>query len=196
MPPKDAEFERGKDVAEEPAAVSTSVPEPPAPPVVEAAAGNPIADLDVAPQGSAEHEVAGVERVEDVEDMVVLGSACRKTGAVVEEFGGEAELVGADEVLRTMKACLEGEVEESVEVEVEVVDDEHLLLDRMMTNFSGLIGDASGGTTSMLTYGVSEGEQQNDGNITEGVTKLGAGIEEDRPMGDSDHQSEIGRAHV
>ncbi|CAM0881422.1 unnamed protein product [Alopecurus aequalis] len=113
--------------------------------------------------------------------MVVVVSACRKTGAVVEDFGGEAELVGADEVLRTMKACLEGEVD--------VANDEHLLLDRMMTNFSGLIGDASGGTTSMQPYGISEGEPQNDGNISEGVPKLGPGSEEDRPMGDSDHQS-------
>uniref|UniRef100_A0ACD5VRV0 Uncharacterized protein n=1 Tax=Avena sativa TaxID=4498 RepID=A0ACD5VRV0_AVESA len=183
VPLKDAEFEQGKDVEEEPAGVITSVPETPAPSVVEATAGNPIDDLDVAPQGPAEHEVAGVERAEGVEDMVVVGRACRETGAVV-----EAELVGADEVLRTMKACLEGEVEESVEVAV-VNDDEHLLLDTMMTNFSGLIGDTSGGTASVQNYGVSEGESQNDGKIAEGVTKFGAGVEEDRPVGDSDHHS-------
>ncbi|KAM0864389.1 hypothetical protein ACQ4PT_043981 [Festuca glaucescens] len=188
VPPKDTELGQGNDLAEESAVVSTSVPEAPVPSVVEAAAGNPIADLDVAPQGSVEHEVAGVEQVEGVEDMVVVGSACRKPGALVEEFSGEAELVGADEVLRTMKACLEGEVEESVEVAV-VNDDGHLLLDTMMTNFSGLIGDASGGTASMQDYGVSEGESQNDGKIADGVTKLGAGIEEDRPVGDLDHQS-------
>lgn len=180
MPPKDAEFGH---LPEESAVVSTSVPEATVPSV---AAGNPIADLDVAPQGSVvEHEVAGVEQVEGVEDMVVAGSACRKPGALVEEFSGEAELVGADDVLRTMKACLEGEVEESVEVAV-VDDDGHLLLDTMMTNFSGLIGDASGGTAS---YGVSEGEPQNDGKIADGVTKLGVGVEEDRPVGNLDHQS-------
>lgn len=188
MPRKDTEFVRGKDVAEERAALSTSVPETPAPLVIEAATGNPIADLDVAPQRSAEHEVAGVERLEGVEDMVAVRNSCPKPVAVVQEFGGEAELAGADEVLRTMKACLEGEVEESVQVAV-VNDDEHLLLDTMMTNFSGLIGDASGGTASMQNYGILEGEPQNDCKIAEGVTKLGAGIEEDRPVGDSDHQS-------
>jgi hypothetical protein len=179
----DAEFKRGKDLVEEPAAVITSVPETPAPLVVEAAAMNPIADPDVAPQGPPEHDVPGVERVEGV-----VGGACLDTGAVVEEHGGEAELVGADEVLKTMKACLEGDVEESVEVAV-VNDGEHLLLDTMMTNFSGLIGDASGGTSSTQSYGILEGEPQNDGKIAEGVTKLGAGIEEDRPVGNSDHQS-------
>uniref|UniRef100_A0ACD5VFC5 Uncharacterized protein n=1 Tax=Avena sativa TaxID=4498 RepID=A0ACD5VFC5_AVESA len=178
VPFKDTEFEHGKDVEEEPAGAITSVPETPAPSVVvEATAGNPIADLDVASQGPAEHEVAGVERAEGVQDMVVVGRACRETGALV-----EAEFVGADEVLRTMMACLEGEVEESVEVAV-VNDDENLLPNSLV------VEDASGGTASVQNYGVCEGESWNDGKITEGVTKLGAGVEEDRPVGDSDHHS-------
>uniref|UniRef100_A0ACD5VYY2 Uncharacterized protein n=1 Tax=Avena sativa TaxID=4498 RepID=A0ACD5VYY2_AVESA len=178
VPFKDTEFEHGKDVEEEPAGAITSVPETPAPSVVvEATAGNPIADLDVASQGPAEHEVAGVERAEGVQDMVVVGRACRETGALV-----EAEFVGADEVLRTMKACLEGEVEESVEVAV-VNDDENLLPNSLV------VEDASGGTASVQNYGVCEGESWNDGKIAEGVTKLGAGVEEDRPVGDSDHHS-------
>lgn len=183
VPPKDAEFERGKDLGEEETAVRTSVIENPSPAVVDAATGNPIADPAVAPQRSMEHEVAGVQRAEGVTDMVVGGNVCRETVALVEELG-------AEDVLRSMKDCLEGEVDELVEPDVVVVnDDEHLLLDTMMTNFSGLIADASGGTTSMLNYGVSGGEPHNDGNIAEGVKELGAGTEEDRPAGDSDQHS-------
>ncbi|KAF7036672.1 hypothetical protein CFC21_047257 [Triticum aestivum] len=183
VPPEDAESERGKDLGEEETAVRTSVIENPSPAAVDAATGNPIADPAVAPQRYMEHQVAGVQRVEGVTDMVVGGNVCRETVALLEELG-------AEDVLRSMKDCLEGEVDELAEPGVVVVnDDEHLLLDTMMTNFSGLIADASGGTTSMLNYGVSGGEPHNDGNIAEGVKELGAGTEEDRPMGDSDQHS-------
>ncbi|KAI4966436.1 hypothetical protein ZWY2020_040969 [Hordeum vulgare] len=170
VPPKDPEFGRGKDLGEGEAAVRTSVVENPSPAVVDAATGNPIADPDVAPQRSVEHQMAGVQRAEGVKDMVVGGNVCRETVALVEELM-------AEDVLRSMKDCLEGEVDELVEPDVVVVnDDDHLLLDTMMTNFSGLIADASGGTTSML-------------NMAEGVKELGAGTEEDRPVGDSDQHS-------
>ncbi|KAE8802864.1 Zinc finger CCCH domain-containing protein 7 [Hordeum vulgare] len=170
VPPKDPEFGRGKDLGEGEAAVRTSVIENPSPAVVDAATGNPIADPDVAPQRSVEHQMAGVQRAEGVKDMVVGGNVCRETVALVEELM-------AEDVLRSMKDCLEGEVDELVEPDVVVVnDDDHLLLDTMMTNFSGLIADASGGTTSML-------------NMAEGVKELGAGTEEDRPVGDSDQHS-------
>lgn len=186
--PKDAEFEQGKDIEEQVAAASTSGVETPAHVVVEAAAGYPIADLDMASQESAGHEVAGVELVEGLEDMVAEGIACRKTPALVEELGGEAELMGTDEVLRSMEASLEGEIEESAELAV-ANDDEHLLLDTMMSKLSGLIGDASGGTMSMQNCGVSRGGPQNHGKIAEGVKEFVYGIEESTPVGNSDHQS-------
>ncbi|KAI4968687.1 hypothetical protein ZWY2020_046017 [Hordeum vulgare] len=41
----------------------------------------------------------------------------------------------------------------------------------------------------MLHYGVSGGEPHYDGNMAEGVKELGAGTEEDGPVGDSDQHS-------
>ncbi|KAL6881963.1 hypothetical protein ACP4OV_011435 [Aristida adscensionis] len=140
------------------------------PAIVEPAAANRTGS----PQGSPE----------DVQETVPVESICDKTCALGGESGIAAELAVEDETLKSVKACLEEEVDESVEGAVDN-DDEQLLLDAMMTNFSGLIDDVSTGTMPPHGSGVSGGEQQN-GTVSEGMNELGSSIEENRPVGNSD----------
>ncbi|KAL6615425.1 hypothetical protein ACP70R_037695 [Stipagrostis hirtigluma subsp. patula] len=170
--PRGAGFNRPKDAEEAAASGSPPRQETLSPAIVEAAAANPIE----APQRS----------VEDVQETALVESTCCKTSALGEELGVGAGLVAEDETFQSVMACLEGEVNESVEATVDN-DNDQMLLDAMMTNFSGLIDDADAGAMPTQSCGISGGELQNS-DISEDVNELGGGIEDDKPVGSSDHK--------
>uniref|UniRef100_J3L186 C3H1-type domain-containing protein n=1 Tax=Oryza brachyantha TaxID=4533 RepID=J3L186_ORYBR len=145
-------------------------------------AANSTTDPGVVPHGTPESGVQGVERVESVEELVLTGSTSAKAGDGGEELGAGATLMGEDDALRSMQACLDGEDNELVN-EMMGNDDDLLQLDAMMTNFSGLIDDASdanAGISSAPSCGVTGGKLQSDSRVAEEVKELGAGIGNDR----------------
>ncbi|OEL16795.1 Zinc finger CCCH domain-containing protein 7 [Dichanthelium oligosanthes] len=115
--------------------------------------------------------------LQDVDEVVALESTCGNTGAGGEESGIGAELVVAeDDALKLVTACLEmTEIDESVEGAVGD-DDGQLLLDAMMTNFTGLIDDVGDGVIPAQTCVVSGGERQNS-KASEDSKQSGGGIE-------------------
>ncbi|KAL5221175.1 hypothetical protein ABZP36_025888 [Zizania latifolia] len=147
---------------------------------------NSTTDPGIVLQGTPGSGIAGVERVEGVEEAVLTGSTSGKAGDDGEELGVGAGLKGEDEALRSMNACLDGEVNELVK-EMVCNDDGHLLLDAMMTNLSGLIDDASAGTMSAQSCGASGAKLLHDGKVAEEVKELGDGIDDDRYVDNVDH---------
>uniref|UniRef100_A0A0D9V257 C3H1-type domain-containing protein n=1 Tax=Leersia perrieri TaxID=77586 RepID=A0A0D9V257_9ORYZ len=187
-PPKDLVCDGGKDLEVEVALGNPTPHETPSASVSPDAAANPNTDPGVAPEGTPESGVAGVERVESVEEVVLAGSTSGKDGADGEELGAGSGLMGDDEALRSMQACLDGDNNELVS-EIVGNDDEQLQLDAMMTNLSGRIDDASAGLMSAQSGGASGGKLQDDGRVAEEVKELGAGIGYDRSVVSSDHGS-------
>ncbi|XP_062202718.1 zinc finger CCCH domain-containing protein 7-like [Phragmites australis] len=177
--PKDADVDRRKDVEKEAAAAgSSSRHETVSPARDEPAAANPTGDPGEAeaPQGS----------LEDVDEAVVVESTCGKTGAGGEESGVGAGPVVEDEALKSVKACLEGEFDESVEGAV-VNTDGQLLLDAMMTNFTVMIDDDDAGAMPAQTCAVSGGELQNS-KASEELKQSESGIEDGRLVSNSDRK--------
>uniref|UniRef100_A0A0A9F397 C3H1-type domain-containing protein n=1 Tax=Arundo donax TaxID=35708 RepID=A0A0A9F397_ARUDO len=120
-----------------------------------------------------------------MDEAVAVESSRGKTGAGGEEPGVGAGLVGDDDALKSVKACLEGEeVDELVEGAV-VNDDGQLLLDAMMTNFTGLIDDVGADTMPAQSCAVTLGELQNS-KASEESEQSGGGIEDGRPVNNSD----------
>ncbi|KAF0916259.1 hypothetical protein E2562_005877 [Oryza meyeriana var. granulata] len=186
-PPKDSGCNQGKTLEVEVALGNPTPDEMPLASGFPDAAANPTTDPGVVPQGTPESGVAGVERVESVEEVVFSGSTFGKAGADGEELGAGAGLMEEDEALRSMQACFDEEDNELVN-EMLGNDDEQLQLDAMMTNLSGLIDDASAGVMSVQSCGVSGGKLQNDGRVAE-VKELGAVIGNDVSVGNLDHGS-------
>ncbi|XP_062213626.1 zinc finger CCCH domain-containing protein 7-like [Phragmites australis] len=175
--PKDADFDRRKNVGKEAAAAGgPSRHETVSPARDQPAAANPTVcpGEAEAPQGS----------LEDVDEVVVVESTSGKTGTRGEESGAGAGLVVEEEALKSVKACLEGEVDESVEGAV-VNDDGQLLLDAIMTNFTELIDDVGAGAMPAQSSAVSGGELQSN-RASEELKQSGDGIEDTRPVSNSD----------
>ncbi|TVU34183.1 hypothetical protein EJB05_16014 [Eragrostis curvula] len=167
--PVDADFDRRKDVEKEAMAAGSSPRQETVSPVMDQpAVANPTGVPCETPQCSLEDA-----------DEVVVKFKCSKPGAGVEDSGVGAGLLVEDEALKSMKSCLEGEIDESMEA---VGDDDGQLLDAMMTNFTGLIDDVGAGSVPEQSCAIFGGELQ---NINEEAKQLGDGIEEDRPAGNS-----------
>ncbi|KAG8051582.1 hypothetical protein GUJ93_ZPchr0001g31582 [Zizania palustris] len=186
-PPEDAGFGCGKHLEVEAALGNPTPSEAPSLSGVPNTALNPTTDLGIVLQDTPESGIAGVERVEDVEEAVLPGSISRKAGADGEEFGGGAGLNGEDEALRSMKACLDGEDNELVK-EMVGNDNGHLLHNAMMTSLSGLFDDTSADIMSAQNCGASGAKLHHDGNVVEEVKELGGGIDDDRSMHNIDHE--------
>lgn len=187
-PPADVGGDRGKNLEVEVALGNHAPHETPSTSVSPDAAVNPTTDPGVVPQGTEEGRVAGVERVEGVEEVVFAGGTSGEADADGDELGAGAGLMGDDEALRSMQACLDGEDSELV-IEMVGNDNEQLQLDAMMNNLSGLIDDASACVMSAQSCGVSGDKLQSDDRVAEEVKELGAGIGNDRSVCSLDHGS-------
>ncbi|CAO2170390.1 unnamed protein product [Urochloa humidicola] len=174
--PRDTDFDLLKNVEEE----TTDVGGPPLHGTVSPARELPAAEN---PTGGDPCEAEAPERSHDDVDMVVaVESTSGYTGAGVEGSGIGAGLAGVeDDALELVKACLETtEVDELVEGALGN-DDGQLLLDTMMTNFTGLIDDVGAGVIPVQTCVVSGGELQNS-NASEDSKQSGGGIEDGEPV--------------
>uniref|UniRef100_A0A0E0MYA5 C3H1-type domain-containing protein n=1 Tax=Oryza rufipogon TaxID=4529 RepID=A0A0E0MYA5_ORYRU len=187
-PPADVGGDRGKNLEVEVALGNHAPHETPSTSASPDAAVNPTTDPGVVPQGTEEGRVAGVERVEGVEEVVFAGGTSGEADADGDELGAGAGLMGDDEALRSMQACLDGEDSELV-IEMVGNDNEQLQLDVMMNNLSGLIDDASACVMSAQSCGVSGDKLQSDDRVAEEVKELGAGIGNDRSVCSLDHGS-------
>ncbi|BAD45097.1 zinc finger (CCCH-type) protein-like [Oryza sativa Japonica Group] len=187
-PPADVGGDRGKNLEVEVALGNHAPHETPSTSASPDAAVNPTTDPGVVPQGTEEGRVAGVERVEGVEEVVFAGGTSGEADADGDELGAGAGLMGDDEALRSMQACLDGEDSELV-IEMVGNDNEQLQLDAMMNNLSGLIDDASACVMSAQSCGVSGDKLQSDDRVAEEVKELGAGIGNDRSVCSLDHGS-------
>lgn len=125
---------------------------------------------------------------DDGDELVAVESTCVNTGAGVDELGIGAELVEVEEdALMLVKACLERtEVDESVEGALGN-DDGQLLLDAMMTNFTGLIDDVGAGVAPAQTCVVSGGELQNS-KASEDLNQSAGQIKDGEPVTNLDHE--------
>uniref|UniRef100_A0A0E0JKB2 C3H1-type domain-containing protein n=1 Tax=Oryza punctata TaxID=4537 RepID=A0A0E0JKB2_ORYPU len=184
-PPADAGCDRGKNLEVEVALGKPTPHETSSTSASPDAAVNPTTDPATVPQGTADGTVAGIERVEEV---VFAGSTSEKADADGKELGAGAGLMGDDEALRSMQACLDGEDNELVNEMVDN-DDEKLQLDAMMSNLSGLLDDASAGIMSAQSCGLSGDKLQSDDRVVGEVKELGAGIGNDKSVGNLDHGS-------
>jgi hypothetical protein len=96
-------------------------------------------------------------------------------------------VVVEDDALKLVKACLETtDVDESVEGALGN-DDGQLLLDAMMTNFTGLIDDVGAGVIPVQTCVVSGVELQ-DSKASEDLKQSGGGIEDGEPVRNLDRK--------
>jgi hypothetical protein len=121
-----------------------------------------------------------------LEDMdALVESTFVKPGAVIEELVIEATVVVEEATLKSAKACLEGEVDKSVE-EAMGNDNGQLLLDVMMTNFAGLIDDIGVDSMPAQSCGASEGNLQS--KESEDPKQLGGWTEEERPASNSGYR--------
>ncbi|RCV25964.1 hypothetical protein SETIT_5G207100v2 [Setaria italica] len=125
---------------------------------------------------------------DDANEVVAVESTCVNTGAGVDESGIGAELVDVgDDALKSVKACLEmTEVDESVEGALGN-EDGQLLLDAMMTNFTGLIDDVGAGVVPAQPCVVSGGELQNS-KASEDLNQSVGRIEDGEPVTNLDHE--------
>lgn len=185
--PNGADFDRLKDVEIEAAnAGGPSLHGTVSPPAKDRlAAANPTGAL-----GEAEADALKYSLL-DAGAVVVVESTSRNTSAEVEESGAGAGLaVVEDASLKSVEACLEIEVDESVEVAVG--DDEgQLLLEAMMTNFTGLIDDVDAGVIPAQSCAASGGQLQNS-KTCEDSKQLDVGIEDGDPVRNSDHSQNDG----
>ncbi|WVZ59049.1 hypothetical protein U9M48_009254 [Paspalum notatum var. saurae] len=113
--------------------------------------------------------------VEDASVVVLAERMSCKTSGEGEE---------SDEALKSVEACLETEVDGSVE-EAMGDDEGQLLFDAMLTNFTGLIDDAADGEISTQSCGASGGGLQNS-KLSEVLKQFGSGIEDGEPVSNSD----------
>ncbi|KAK3164592.1 hypothetical protein QOZ80_1AG0021590 [Eleusine coracana subsp. coracana] len=173
--PKDADFDPRTEDVDKKAASSGSPSRHTtcAPARDETSVANPTGD-----QGEAEALQVGLEGM-----GVLVESTCGKPGAVSEE-PVVARLDVEDEALKSMEACLDGEIDGSA-VEAVGNDNGQLLLYKMMTDFTGPIDDIGVGPMPALSSGVSEGELQNSKKFEESK-QLGGETEEERPACNSD----------
>ncbi|CAO2179506.1 unnamed protein product [Urochloa humidicola] len=153
--------------------------------------GSPARELPAAENPTGEAEAPERSR-DDVDKVVAVESTSGYTGAGVEGPGVGAGLVGVeDDALKLVKACLETtEVDELVEGALGN-DDGQLLLDTMMTNFTGLIDDVGPGVIPVQTCVVSGGELQNS-NASEDSKQSGGGIEDGEPVTNLYHKQNDG----
>ncbi|KAG0538153.1 hypothetical protein BDA96_03G210900 [Sorghum bicolor] len=168
--------------------------------VYQPAAANPT--LDLGESEALKHEGAdavlvvestsGMTRaeVEESAALVVESTSC-KTSAEVEESAVVAGLVAVEDLsLKSVESLLGTKVDESVEVAVG--DDEgRLLLEAMMTDFTGLIDDVDAGVISAQSCAVSAGDLQNS-KASEESKQLDGGIEEGEPLRNCDHEQNGG----
>ncbi|CAL4949172.1 unnamed protein product [Urochloa decumbens] len=183
--PRGAGFDHLKNVEKE----ATDAGGPPLHGAVSPAREQPAAEN---PTGDPCEAQAPEPSYDDVDKVVAVESTCGNTGAGVEGSGIGAELVGVeDDALELVKACLETtEVDELVEGALGN-DDGQLLLDTMMTDFTGLIDDVGAAVIPAQTCVVSGGELQNS-KASEDSKQLGGRIEEGKPVANLDHEQNDG----
>jgi len=130
---------------------------------------------------------------DDLDEVVAVESTCGtgNTSAVVEKLGiGAGTVVVEDDALQLVKACLETtEVNESLEGALGN-DDGQLLLDAMLTNFTGLIDDVGAGVIPVETCVVSGGELQNS-KASEDLKQSGGRIEDVEPVSNLNRELNI-----
>jgi hypothetical protein len=175
--PKDADFDqRTEDVDNEAAASGTPSRHLACSPARDQpSVANPTGDL-----GEADAPRVALDGM----DVLVVESTRGNPVTVSKELVAEVTLAVEDEDLKSMKACFEGEVHELVE-EAVGNDDGQMLLDAVMTDFTGLIDDIGVDSMPAQSYGASGGELQNS-QETEEPKQLGGWTEEERPQSNSD----------
>jgi len=194
--PHGADFDRQKDLEIETAdaggpSLNGAVYQP--------AAANPTLDLGEAEalQLEGADAVVVVEstscmtraEVEESAAPLVENTLC-KTSAEVESAVGAGLAAVEDVSLKSVESLLETKVDESVEVAVG--DDEgRLLLEAMMTDFTGLIDDVDAGLISAQSCTVSGGDLQNS-KASGDSKQLGGGIEGGEPLRNCDHRQNDG----
>jgi hypothetical protein len=167
--------------------------------VYQPAAANPTLDLGEAEalQLEGADAVVVVEstscmtraEVEESAAPLVENTLC-KTSAEVESAVGAGLAAVEDVSLKSVESLLETKVDESVEVAVG--DDEgRLLLEAMMTDFTGLIDDVDAGLISAQSCTVSGGDLQNS-KASGDSKQLDGGIEGGEPLRNCDHRQNDG----
>ncbi|KAJ1283997.1 hypothetical protein BS78_03G170900 [Paspalum vaginatum] len=123
--------------------------------------------------------------VEDAGAAVVAERTSCKASDEGEDpgVGGRLAVVVEGDALKSVEACLETEVDESVE-EPMGDDEGQLLFDAMLTNFTGLIDDVGDGEIPAQTCAASGGELQNS-KVSEVLKQFGGGIEDGEPVNNS-----------